>query len=208
MGCIHIQMLPKALAAGAPLQTPNSEGERFRPLPVWHSELYIVLRLFKNGFHLHPNAPKSVGGWGSAPDPPIARESGRAPSALASLTRKIENGVNAIQKWVPFTPNCSQVPKALVAGAPPHTPPKARESAFALASLTRRREGRQFPSSPRTPETLGKPLTMIVNNDLDCIPDLLLTHQVYIHIHHPQEFSPAYLPTAPSTQFNLSRFFP
>ena len=34
----------------------------------------------------------------------------------------------------------------------------ARESAFALASLTRWREGRQFPSSPQAPETLGTPL--------------------------------------------------
>ena len=33
------------------------------------------ITLFKNGFHSHPNAPKSVGGWGSAPDPPKARES-------------------------------------------------------------------------------------------------------------------------------------
>ena len=86
----------------------------------------------------------------------ITKESGRTPS---SLTRKIENGVNAIQKWAPFTPNCSQVPEALVAGAPPQTPPPiARESAFALASLTRWREGRQFPSSPQAPETLGTPL--------------------------------------------------
>ena len=45
-------------------------------------------------------SPKSVSGWGSAPDPPIARE-----------------------------------------------------SAFALASLKRWREGRQFPSSPQAPET-------------------------------------------------------
>ena len=28
MGSIHTQMLSKALAAGAPPQTPNSEGER------------------------------------------------------------------------------------------------------------------------------------------------------------------------------------
>ena len=109
-----------------------------------------------------PFTPKfSQNSWrlGLHPRPSIARESGRAPSALASLTRKIENSVNAIQKWVPFTPNCSQVPKALVAGAPPQTlPPIARESAFALASLTCRREGRQFPSSPRAPETLGTPL--------------------------------------------------
>ena len=48
---------------------PNSEGERFRPLPVWHTELKMVLRRFKNGFHLHPNAPKRVGGWGSVSDP-------------------------------------------------------------------------------------------------------------------------------------------
>ena len=38
---------------------------------------------------------------GLRPRPPIARESGRTPSALASLTRKIENGVNAIQKRAP-----------------------------------------------------------------------------------------------------------
>ena len=100
---------------------------------------------------------------GVPPRPSIARESGRAPSALASLTRKIENGVNAIQKWVPFTPNWSQVPKALVAGAPPKTPnSEARGSAFGLASLTRRREGRKFPSSPRAPETIGTPLRIIL----------------------------------------------
>ena len=58
----------------------NSEGESFRPLPVWHAELKMVLRLFKNGFHLHPNNK------GERPKP----------STLASLTRKIENGVNAI----------------------------------------------------------------------------------------------------------------
>ena len=78
MGSIHTQMLPKALATGAPPQTPptpHSKGERFRRLSVWHVELKMVLKLFKNGFHLHPNTPKSVGGWGSAPDPPpIATE--------------------------------------------------------------------------------------------------------------------------------------
>ena len=41
-------------------------------------------------------------GWrlmGLRPRPPIARESGREPLALASLTRKIENSVDAIQQW-------------------------------------------------------------------------------------------------------------
>ena len=52
-----------------------SEGERFWRLPVWHAKLKMVLTLFKNGSHSHPNAPKSVDGWGSAKDPPIARES-------------------------------------------------------------------------------------------------------------------------------------
>ena len=37
-------------------------------------ELKIVLTLFKNGFHLHSNAPKSVNGWGSVPDPQIEME--------------------------------------------------------------------------------------------------------------------------------------
>ena len=44
--------------------------------PQWApKELKMMLRLFRKGFHSHPNAPKSVGGWGSAPDPPIAKES-------------------------------------------------------------------------------------------------------------------------------------
>ena len=91
----------------------------------------------------------------------ITRESGQTPSTLASLTRKIETGVNAIQKWAPFTPTCSHASLKTVSGwgsapDPPHL--IARESAFALASLTRCREGRQFPSSPQAPETLGTPL--------------------------------------------------
>ena len=52
---------------------PQATGPQWAP-----KELKIVLTLFKNGFHSHPNAPKSVGGWGSAPDPPPpkkARES-------------------------------------------------------------------------------------------------------------------------------------
>ena len=54
----------------------------FFNLPLQVEPLKIVLTLFKNGFHLHPNAPKSVGVWGG----------GRAPSALASLPR--EKGAN------------------------------------------------------------------------------------------------------------------
>ena len=46
---------------------------RRRPIaasPQWApKELKMMLRLFRKGFHSHPNAPKSVGGWGSAPDP-------------------------------------------------------------------------------------------------------------------------------------------
>ena len=70
MGSIHTQMLPKALATGVQPQTPsNSKGARFWRVSVWHVDLNVVLKLFKNGFHLHPNTPKTVGGWGSAPDP-------------------------------------------------------------------------------------------------------------------------------------------
>ena len=64
----------KALAAGAPPQTPPfiAKESGFRLLLSLTRRVengVIILRLFKNGFHLHPNAPKSVGGWGSAPDP-------------------------------------------------------------------------------------------------------------------------------------------
>ena len=44
----------------------------------------MVLTLFENGFHSHPNAPKSVGDWGSTPDPSIERE--RALDACQSDT--------------------------------------------------------------------------------------------------------------------------
>ena len=43
---------------------PQAAGPQWAP-----KELKMVLTLFKNGFHLHPNALKSIGGWGSAPDP-------------------------------------------------------------------------------------------------------------------------------------------
>ena len=56
---------------------PNSERDRLRRLPVLHAELKMVLTQFKIEFHSHSNAPNSIGGWGSAPDPPppITRES-------------------------------------------------------------------------------------------------------------------------------------
>ena len=59
---------------------------------------------------------------GLRPRPLIARESGRAPSALASLTRKIENDINTFQKWIPFTPNCSQSQKRGRLGLRPRPP--------------------------------------------------------------------------------------
>ena len=68
----------------------------------------------------------------------------------------IEIGVNAIQKWVQFTPKCSQ--KRWRLGLRPR-PPIARDSAFgSYQSDTPMGKGRQFPSSPRAPETLGTPL--------------------------------------------------
>ena len=67
--------------------------------------------------------PKALtAGASPGPNPHIARA---APFALASLTRRVENGVIAIQKWVPYTPKCSQ--KALVAGALPQTPNSEEE---------------------------------------------------------------------------------
>ena len=81
----------------------NSEGERFWHLPAWQAELRMVLTLFKNGFHSHQNALKSVGGRGFIPDPQIVRES----------------AIDACQSGTP--------------------------------------RGRQFPYSPRAPETLGTP---------------------------------------------------
>ena len=74
-------------------------------MPAWApKELKISLTLLEKGFHLQLNSPKGVGGWGSAPDPPIARESAFG----ACLSYRVENGVNAIQKWVPFTPKYSK----------------------------------------------------------------------------------------------------
>ena len=55
MGSIYTQMLPKALAAGAPPQTPNSEGERLRRLPVWHAEGE------GRQFPSSPRAPETLG---------------------------------------------------------------------------------------------------------------------------------------------------
>ena len=76
---------------------------------------------------------------GPRPRPSIARESGRAPSAFASLTQKIENGVNT-SKIASIYSQLLPSPKSVSGcmGLRP-IPPIARESAFALASLTRRK---------------------------------------------------------------------
>ena len=78
MSSIHTQMLPKALAAGATPKTPSpdNKGERFRRLSVWHVKLKMVLKLFKNGFHLLSNTPKKRWRLGLRPKPlpPKARE--------------------------------------------------------------------------------------------------------------------------------------
>ena len=94
----------KLQAAGCRLQAAGCRLQAAGPQWV-PKELKMALSLFKNGSHLYPNAHKSVGGWGSAPDPSIITRG--APLALASLTRRIENVVNAIEKWVPFGPKCS-----------------------------------------------------------------------------------------------------
>ena len=53
MGSIYTKMLSKALAAEAPSQTPNSEEERLRSMPVWHAE--------GRQFPSSPRAPETVG---------------------------------------------------------------------------------------------------------------------------------------------------
>ena len=128
---------------------PNSEGERFRPLPCLTRRVENGVKAIQKWVPFTPKCSQKRWRLGLHPRPPIARESGGTPPGLASLIWKIENGVDAIQKWASFTPNCSQVPKA-------------RESAFGLASLTLRREERQFPSPPRAPETLGTPLGLML----------------------------------------------
>ena len=87
---------------------------------------------------------------GALPQTPQKR--GRALSVLASLYAELKNGVNAILKWVPFTPKCSQ--KRWRLGLP-QTPNKRGRAPSTLASLTRRREGAPFPTSLRAPWTLG-----------------------------------------------------
>ena len=58
MGSMHTQMLPKSVGGwgSAPeAQTPNSEGERLRRLPVWHAE--GTGRQFPSS----PRAPETLG---------------------------------------------------------------------------------------------------------------------------------------------------
>ena len=146
---------------------PNSKGEPHRRLPVWHAELKMVLTVFRIGFYSHPNAPKSVGDWGSAPDPQIARE-----SAFGACQSACQSGINAIQKWVPVTPKCSQ--KRWRMGLRPRPPNSKGERLRRLPVWHAEGEGRQFPSSPRVPETLGTPLGG------GCCHG----HQLYNIIHH------------------------
>ena len=75
------------LPKGTITMGPQAAGPRWAP-----RELKMVLTLFKNGFHSHPNALKSVGGWGSAPYP---HPRGRVPSTLVSLTRRGRRGATS-----------------------------------------------------------------------------------------------------------------
>ena len=138
-----------------------------KALLIWSPRLKrvkMVLTLFKNGFHSHPNAPENVDGWDSSPDPQQLR---RAPFGLACLTRRVENGVIAIQKWVPYTPKCSR--KTLAAGAPPQRPrpPIAREmSAFdACQSDTPRGRGADSHPHPGRQKPSVSIAIIIANGD-------------------------------------------
>ena len=71
---------------------------------------------------------------------------GRAPSMLASLTRRVENNINAIEKWVPFSPKCSQ--KLWRLGLCPRPTNSEREHLRRLPVWPVEGEGRQFPSPP------------------------------------------------------------
>ena len=53
--------------------------------------------------------------------------------------------------------------KALAAGAPPPTPNSKGECLRRVPVWHAEGEGRQFPSSPRAPETLGMPLSLRLN---------------------------------------------
>ena len=72
---------------------------------------------------------------GLRPRPLIARESGRAPSALASLTPKIGNGVNTFQKMDSIHSQLLPSPKSV--GGWGSAPEKQRKTLSDLASLTR-----------------------------------------------------------------------
>ena len=56
----------RELPKGTITMGPQAAGSQWTP-----RELKMVLTLFKNGLHLHPNAPKSVGAWGSVRPRPL-----------------------------------------------------------------------------------------------------------------------------------------
>ena len=73
-----------------------------------------------------------------------------------NLPLQIENGVNAIQKWILFTPKCSEERWRL--GRSPRPPSSEVKGLRRLPVWHAEGKGRRFPSSPRAPETLGTPL--------------------------------------------------
>ena len=86
--CVRRQAPRRELPKGIISMKPQAASLQWAP-----KELKMVLTQFKNGsIYTQMQTPN-------------ARES---PSKLTSLTRRVGKGVSGIQKWVPFTPKCSQ----------------------------------------------------------------------------------------------------
>ena len=89
----------------------------------------MSLTLLKNGFYLHLNSLKGVGCLGSAPDPPIAKESGPQAACSQWAPKELKMVLTQFKNVFYSHPNAPKSVGGWGSGRP-RPPPIAMESVF------------------------------------------------------------------------------
>ena len=121
------RLAPVSLAAAPIRESPKgtiSMGAAGCRPAVGTKRIENGVNTIQNGFYLHPNALKSVGGWGSTPDPNSEEERLRR---LPVCHAELKMVLTLFKRGFHLHPNA---PKSVGGWGSAPDPPIARESAF------------------------------------------------------------------------------